>query len=40
MERSEIDKGGIALPIVWGYMDLNGKDVGRNRLRASMGIGR
>ncbi len=27
-ERFEIDRWFVALPIAWGYMDLDGKDVG------------
>lgn len=38
-ERLGVDRVFVALPIVWGYMDLDGKDVGRNRLLASRVIG-
>ena len=34
-EGSEVDRVFVALPIVWGYVNFDGKDMGRNRLRAS-----
>jgi len=38
--RLDVDRVFVALPIVWGYLYLDGKNMGRNRLRASSGIGR
>jgi len=36
----EVDRGFVALLIVWGYIDLNGKDVERKMLRRGREIGR
>jgi len=37
--RLDVDRVFVALPIVCGYMDLDRKNMGRNRLRSSSGIG-